>query len=191
MTENRIGVDQPSAFSKIAIQMLLGALLIAAATPALSQQAAPKPAFQPPTATELFKLRATCEKLGQDLLDQSQSLVGKSGGYGAHTALSVTSRYNPADGHCYVTLTAECPGLGVRIDGEPEPPPNCPNQASYQRNLFDGQTGETLAVARIVERKKSGAVYDRQHVQTTDANAGFDDANAYIDSLILENRGGK
>jgi len=106
MTEDRIGVDQPSAFSKTAIQMLLGALLIAASTPALSQQAAPKREFQPPTATELFKLRGTCVKLGQELLDGRIStqlrLDQQNHIAGAPPSMSAIARYNPADGYCYV-----------------------------------------------------------------------------------------
>jgi len=57
-----------------------------------------------------------------------------------------------------------------------------PSKLDYNSQiLFDGQTGEMLAFARIERGQKVGMVFDRQHRVTTRDNAGWDDANAYLE----------
>jgi hypothetical protein len=58
----------------------------------------------------------------------------------------------------------------------------------FARNLFDGQTKELLAFANIERGKKAGMVFDRQHRSTSLANAGWDDASAYIDGQMADDR---
>jgi len=56
------------------------------------------------------------------------------------------------------------------------------------RILYDGQTGEMLAFARREKGKKSGMVFDKQHQVTTDNNAFYDDASAFIDKMMADDR---
>ena len=48
---------------------------------------------------------------------------------------------------------------------------------------------DLLAFAHITNGKKNGIVFDHQnHQTTTDANLGWDDANAYIDEMMADKR---
>ena len=56
------------------------------------------------------------------------------------------------------------------------------------RTLYDGQTKEMLAFAKIEKDKKVGMVFDKQHRTTSLDNAGWDDATKYIDEMMTEDR---
>jgi hypothetical protein len=129
---------------------------IAASTPTLSEHAAPKATFQPPTATELVALRTTCANLGKKVLDENP--------VGPTLTQSETSRYDAATGHCYVDTSIRSADNKVSV-----------------RYLFDGQTGETLAWAESNTGKKVGKVFD-----SAAGNDGYAPANAYMDSLMSE-----
>ena len=134
---------------------------VAPSTPTLVQQTAPKTAFQPPTATELFALRTACANLGKKVLDENP--------VGPTLTQSETSRYDLATGHCYVDTYIRSADDKV-----------------FVRYLFDGQTGEMLAWAESNTGKKVGKIFD-----PTAARDGYDPANAFMDSLMSENGRGK
>jgi hypothetical protein len=52
------------------------------------------------------------------------------------------------------------------------------------RQIYDGQTDNLLAFAQTQNGKK---VFDRQHSKPIGTN-GWDDANAYIDEMMLDRR---
>jgi hypothetical protein len=58
----------------------------------------------------------------------------------------------------------------------------------FSRYFFDGQTGEMLASLKIEKGQKSGIVFDRNHQTTTDTNAGWDDAEGYVDAMMADER---
>ena len=122
--------------------------------------------FQRPTATEVFRLRSVCAELGERIL---QSNV-----IGSALYQQQVSHYDERTNRCYVELTvqnAQSPDLYIN------------------RNLFDGQTKELLAFARIEKGQKVGMVFDRQHVIKYNLkNAGWDDASEYIDERMIEDR---
>jgi hypothetical protein len=151
--------------------MLLAAILVTAPTPALAQP--------PPKVTELLKLRSTCAQLGQRLADEYPA-IGSPDEYsakGSRWGQLEVYRYDPASGHCYVEIDTH------GASGE------------FSRSLFDGQTGEVLADTRSKNGEKIvGAVFDPQHkhVDPKAANSyGYDDANAYIDKIMAEDREGR
>ena len=123
---------------------------------------------QLPTATEVFNLRSKCAALGEKMLEND--FVGSA------LTHSQVSLYNPRTNRCYVELTAQTANVNIPI--------------TYLRTaLFDGQTGEMLAYFKLEKGVSSGMVYDRQHQTTKTLDAdGYDDAQAYIDKLMQENR---
>ena len=56
------------------------------------------------------------------------------------------------------------------------------------RQIYDAQIDDLLAFAQIENGTKSGLVFDHEHRRTTDTNRGWDDANNYIDEMMLEKR---
>jgi hypothetical protein len=84
---------------------------------------------------------------------------------------------NRRTNRCYVELTTQDADLSRTI-----------GQHYINRVLYDGQTKEMLAFARIEKGKKVGMVFDKQHRTTNLDNAGWDDANAYIDTMMADDR---
>jgi hypothetical protein len=122
-----------------------------------------------PTATEVFNLRSKCAALGDRLLEETT--------IGIALTKSQVSHYEPRTNRCYVELTIQTADLSKPID-----------QHYHHRVLYDGQTKEMLASAQIERGKKSGMVFDKQHRATTLTNAGWDDAGAYIDAMMADDR---
>jgi hypothetical protein len=125
-------------------------------------------AFQLPTATEVFRLRSACAALGQKILDDNAPV-------GLALSKSQVSHYDPSTNRCYVELDiVDTPKGEFHF---------------YHRALFDGQTGEVLAFANVEKKwQKSGKVFDKQHDTTNLNNAGWDDANDYIDAKMADDR---
>jgi uncharacterized protein YqfB (UPF0267 family) len=123
--------------------------------------------FLPPTATEIFHLRSECATLGEKIL--SENVVGSA------LTQSQISRYNPITNRCYVKLTVQSADIN-----KPE--------KHFSAALYDGQTGEMLAIENMENGQRSGIVFDRNHKSTSDANAGWDDAQDYIDALMADDR---
>jgi hypothetical protein len=137
-------------------------VLIWVSTPVAAQQRS----FQLPTATEIFNLRSKCAALGEKILEET--VVG--------TALyqSQVSHYEPQTNRCYVELTVQTAD---------------PSKLIYlHRVLYDGQTKEMLASAKIEKGTKSGIVFDRQHKSGPLTNAGWDDASDYMDKMMADDR---
>jgi hypothetical protein len=85
-----------------------------------------------------------------------------------------SSKYDPVNNRCYVEVYIHT--RTKRFDSE-------------HRQLYDAQVDDLLAFAQIQNGKKSGMVFDHQnHRTTTDTNLGWDDANAYIDEMMLDKR---
>jgi len=123
---------------------------------------------RPPTATEIFHLRSECAALGEKILENN--VVGSA------LAQSQVSHYEPRTNRCYVELTVQTADLTKPQD-------------TMDRFLYDGQTGEMLAVARIGKGKRHGMVYDKQHEPDYSTNdAGFGEASAYIDDRMADDR---
>lgn len=120
-----------------------------------------------PTATEVFHLRSECAILGEKIL--SENVIGPA------LYQSQASHYDPQTNRCYVELTVQTADVTKRRE-------------LFHRYLFDGQTGEMLAVAQIEKGEKSGMVFDRQHRTTTLEAAGWNDASNYIDTLMADDR---
>jgi hypothetical protein len=118
--------------------------------------------FKPPTATELFDLRSRCAALGREFIDD---LV-----VGGAINKSLISRYDPRTNHCYGDVTTE------RID----------NVQYYNRSLFDLQTGDMLAFAKIEKGGKVGNVFGQAAPMGEDL--GFTSANEYINKIMKEDR---
>jgi hypothetical protein len=117
----------------------------------------------------VFNLRSKCAALGDRLLEETT--------IGIALTKSQVSHYEPRTNRCYVELTIQTADLSKPID-----------QHYHHRVLYDGQTKEMLASAQIERGKKSGMVFDKQHRATSLANAGWDDAGAYIDAMMADDR---
>ena len=113
---------------------------------------------QPPTATEVFNLRSECAKLGEKLL----------GGNVVGLALSKyqVSHYNPKTNRCHVELTVQSADATQELK-------------SMSRYLFDGQTGEMLAYAKLEKGVQTGMAFKK-------AGIGFEEATKYIDETMKD-----
>jgi hypothetical protein len=124
-----------------------------------------QPAFQPRTATELFNLRSRCAALGEKMLEETA--------VGSALTKSETTHFDARTNHCYVDYFVHDIENG-RV-------------ARYQnRSLFDGQTGEILAFAKIEKGERVGMIFGRISDMRNDL--GFSDANEYIDRMMKEDR---
>jgi cAMP phosphodiesterase len=127
--------------------------------------AAQQGTYQLPTATEIFNLRSRCIALGDQILESIS--------IGAALTQSQVSHYEPRTNRCYVELTIRA---------------NLNIMDYLERTLYDGQTREILAFAKIEKGRKSGIVFDKQHKTKNLDNEGFDDASAYIDEVMADGR---
>jgi hypothetical protein len=91
-----------------------------------AQKPAEKPAYQTPTATEVFDLRSRCAELGDVLLTQQQASIGPA------LYADAKSHYNPKTNRCYVVVDVNTADL------------SSPNFQTTEY-LYDGQTKENLA----------------------------------------------
>ena len=122
-------------------------------------------AFSPPTATEIFHLRSECAALGEKILDAN--VVGPA------LSKSQISRYDPQTNRCYVELTVQTADTTKPI-------------SYFSRSVYDGQTGEILAIAKIKNGAKWRMVYD-QNYQTKISNVGYN-ARIYIYVIMADDR---
>jgi hypothetical protein len=148
--------------------VIVGVLVVLAASTssALAQQ---QRTHQLPTATEVFNLRSKCAALGERILEDNT--------IGIALTQSQITHYEPRTNRCYVELTIQTADLSKPI-----------GQHYHNRVLYDGQTKEMLAYAQIERDKKHGMVFDKQHQKTSWDNAGWDDASAYIDAMMTDDR---
>lgn len=116
-----------------------------------------------PTATEVFSLRSKCSELGDKILENN--FVGNA------LTQEVKSHYNPETNRCYVELDVHAADLS-QYEEHP-----------ISRYLFDGQTKDMLASSKREKGRNSGSIYDPDDIM-----AGYDKANAMIDSLMADDR---
>jgi hypothetical protein len=120
-----------------------------------------------PTATEVFQLRSLCAKMAEAFLEES--IIGSA------LTKDQISNYDPNSNRCYIELTVQ------KIN--PARPGDYMN-----RSLYDGQTKELLAFARIEKGQKVGMIFDKQRSADPSKNLGWDDASAYIDEKMFADR---
>jgi hypothetical protein len=150
---------------------------------------------QTPTATEAFNLRIKCKQMADEKAASMQMRPmtvedGATLGMSAadvnalnrwvqannETILTHSSRYDAKNNRCYIEIYGR-----TKFGRQKE------NQAE-RRQIFDAQTDDLLAFANIENGKKVGMVFDREHQAKIPGNLGWDDANAYIDEMMLEKR---
>ena len=150
----------------------------------------------PPTATETFNLRIKCKQMADEKARSTQMLP-MTAADGAALGLSPadvttlnrtivatreilfsshSSRYDAKNNRCYIE-TYERMKFGRQREYEVE-----------SRHIYDAQTDDLLAFAKITNGKKVGMVFDREHQTKIPDNLGWDDANGYIDEMMMENR---
>jgi hypothetical protein len=95
-----------------------------------------------PSATEVFHLRSLCAKLGDQLFDETA--------IGSALTKDQLSHYDPKSNRCYVELTVQ------KIS------PKDANDNYVNRSIYDGQTKEILAFAKIEKGKRVGMIFDKQ-----------------------------
>ena len=131
-------------------------------------------AFQLPTATEVFHLRSECASLGEKILENNH--------VGSALTQSQTSHYDPQTNRCYVELTVQTADLVTPV-----------GDWLNHRYLYDGQTGELLAVANMKgtpgqgeKRETSGMVF--VPIAKKSDMTGFEGASLFIDSMMADDR---
>ncbi len=124
---------------------------------------------QIPTATEVFQLRSLCVKLGEQLFDEMA--------IGSALTKEQVSHYDPKSNRCYVELTVH------KIS------PKDANDDYINRTVYDGQTKDLLAFAKIERGTRVGMIFDKQHGMADPGKSlGWDDASGYIDEKMLDDR---
>ena len=110
------------------------------------------------SASEVFHLRSECADLGVKILNGN--LVGIA------VTQSQVSHYDPKSNRCYVELTVQSANLKAPTE-------------YYATYLYDGQTGEMLAFAKMEKGAKSGLAFKK-------SISGFDDVTSYIADLMRD-----
>jgi hypothetical protein len=152
---------------------------------------------QTPTATEAFNLRIKCKQMADEKAESMQlrPLTVADGATLGMSAADVdalnrsveagreiisefhSSRYDAKNNRCYMESYVR-QKFGRKKENELE-----------QRQIYDAQTDDLLAFAKIENGKKVGMVFDREHpTKLLGQDLGWDDANAYIDEMMLDRR---
>jgi hypothetical protein len=126
---------------------------------------ADEPAQRFASITEEAQFRSACTASGEQIL--AANFIR------AAVSQDQVSRYSPRTSRCYVEMRVET------LDREED-------LERFGRFLYDGHTKELLAFAEIKDGKKSGRVFDLYHRTTTFENAGWDDANEYIHTMMMD-----
>jgi hypothetical protein len=115
----------------------------------------------------VFHLRSECARLGKKI--QDGNIVGVA------LTQDQVSHYDPQTNRCYVQLTVQTADLS--------------KPATYfSTYLYDGQTSEMLAYARIEHDKKTGIVFDGSLPDGQDADRFFNHATEYINAKMEDDR---
>jgi len=172
---------------RIRITMLLTAIVMGGSV-AVAQT--------PPTATEAFNLRTKCKAMADEKADSLEihPMTTADGAALGLSAASVealnknldatrevllsshSSKYDAKNNRCYVEIF-EQKKYGKHKENEIQ-----------MRQIYDAKTDDLLAFAQIQNDKKVGMVFDPEHRRTADESFGWDDANAYIDEMMLDKR---
>jgi hypothetical protein len=150
----------------------------------------------PPTATEVFNLRTKCKAMADEKADSMQLppmtiADGAALGWSAATVDALnknreatlevllsthSSKYDAKNNRCYVEFF-EQKKYGKHKENEVQ-----------HRQIYDAQTDDLLAFAKIENGKKVGMVFDHEHRSTMGDDLGWTDANAYIDEMMFDKR---
>jgi hypothetical protein len=99
-------------------------------------------------------------------------------GVGSDLSQSQISHYDPQTNRCYVEITVNTADRSKWFG----------QHFIFHQYLYDGQTKQMLAMARIEGSRKSGIVYDKQHLTEDLKNTGYDDASTYIAERMADDR---
>ncbi len=131
-------------------------------------KAGPEPTVSlPPTATEVFHLRSECAQLGEKIL--AANVIGVA------LTHDQVSHYDPKTNRCYVQVTVQTNDLTKSND-------------YYATYLYDGQTSEMLAWARIEHGKKSGNVFGLAPPDKKGPDVFWDQAIHYMNDKMEDDR---
>lgn len=150
----------------------------------------------PPTATEAFNLRIKCKQMGDEKAESLEmrpmtASDGASMGFSAEAVEAMNknlaktrevvlsshaSKYDAKNNRCYIEIFQR-DKYGSRKENERD-----------IRQIYDAQTDDLLAFAQIINGKKVGMVFDRDHRSAMGSDLGWDDASTYIDEMMAEKR---
>ena len=188
-TDSSSKIHNPKAFDatqshrcRWATVILLGVTGFSTSCHSNSAESSAGPSPKPSTS-EVFQLRSACARLAESLLkEQNDDLEPwiNIPTYAWWHELSQVSRYNPSTNRCYVEITTR---TTARKDRDYE---------EVTRELYDGQTKETLAMTRhqvssgnLQKDEDTGMIY-------VDAPSNYDDtfrgASSYIDDAMKDDR---
>jgi hypothetical protein len=134
-----------------------------------------------PTATEIFRLRTECAKLGKQLQEDHQhGLLGP--GLASWKESQYTTDYDPRSNRCYVVLALNAPT------------PTFGGGSGSGRLLYGGQSREQLAVAvkatapeKTVEFGFIGRPPEDHWSEPAAEHAAYTKAEAFIDDHMRDN----
>jgi hypothetical protein len=115
--------------------------------------------------TEEAQFRSACTASGEQIL--AANFIR------AAISQEQVSRYSPRASRCFVEMRVQTIDRQEHVE-------------RFGRFLYDGLTKELLAFAQIRDGKKSGRVFDLYHRTITFENAGWDDANEYIHTMMMD-----
>jgi hypothetical protein len=143
----------------------------ALATPGLAQTG------PQPTATDVFHLRSECAALGEELGDRIEPEYRAEYHVSSYDELS---HYEPRTNRCYVQLQFGFTDKKAPVD-------------YYYKNtcLYDAQTGESLACARLRADKRSVVQPDQNSsdISTLDRfQVSYGEALAFINERMADDR---
>jgi hypothetical protein len=151
----------------MALALFAGSLRVAACRLAVGDATAGDLVHQDTAVIEDVQRRSACAAWAQQILERNF----------VRSALYQEQfwRYRPSTNRCYVEIRVQT--------GEPSE-----HSDRFGQYLYDGETRELLAFAQIQNGKKSGKVFDLHHPTTSFENAGWDDANEYIYTMMAGDR---
>ena len=125
------------------------------------------PPFRSPTATEVFNLRSKCAEFGEKIMKNTVIADGLT--------KDQVSHYEPKTNRCYVQLTVQ--------SADP-----AKENEYFQQYLFDGQTGQELAVIRREKGIKSGDVFIDPSPLNGNGDELYLDASSFINKMMEDDR---
>ena len=145
---------------------LLAALAALAIGGSADAEPTPKPQFQPPTATEFFRLQTVCRKLGQQVMERQKTEDHAL----ASDIYEVKTNYNSRSGRCYANVGQITTGL------------------SEYESLYDVQSGELLAATSWLVNGhnpiKSGTILSEVANGNGSGNDDYDKVQNYIKARV-------
>jgi hypothetical protein len=130
-----------------------------------------------PTATEAFNLRIKCKEMvaekTQEMTDDFYRLKDKAPEL---EFFYTSSRYDARANRCYGVFHWK---QKFRTG---------PMKERETRSLYDMQIDDLVAFNKSEDGKKVGMVFDHSHQSTSNANLGWDNADAYINDMMEDKK---